>query len=105
VAGIDVVAFGRGVRVRLRVRPRSRAGLELNDGGLTLRVAAAPEKGRANEEARRALAAALGVAPDAVTLRTGAKARTKAFEVRGVEPAAARARLLDAARGPARPKG
>jgi uncharacterized protein YggU (UPF0235/DUF167 family) len=42
---------------------------------------AAPEGGRATEEARRALADALGVAGSSVRLRTGVRSRTKVFEV------------------------
>ena len=80
-----------------RVRPRSRPGLELTQAGLVIRVAAVPEKGRATEEARRALAEALGVAPSAVTLRSGAGARRKTFVVEAISATEARSRLLAAA--------
>ncbi len=83
--------------VAVRVRPRSRPGLELTDGGLVIRVAAVPEKGRATEEARRALAEALGLAPSAVTLRSGAAARRKVFVVEGLGAVEARTQLLAAA--------
>ncbi|MGH2724880.1 MAG: DUF167 domain-containing protein [Actinomycetota bacterium] len=96
---LDVRASGGMVVVGARVRPRSRPGLRESDGGLVVSVAAPPEKGKANEEARRALAGALGVAPSAVTLRSGGKARRKVFEVTGVDATTARARLL-AASGP-----
>jgi uncharacterized protein YggU (UPF0235/DUF167 family) len=84
--------------VGVRVRPRSRPGLEMTDAGLVIRVAQVPEKGRATEEARRALASALGVAPSAVTLRSGAAARRKTFVVHGLSSAETRTRLLAAAR-------
>ena len=80
-----------------RVRPRSRPGLELTQAGLVIRVAAVPEKGRATEEARRALAEALGVATSAVTLRSGAGARRKTFVVEAMSATEARSRLLAAA--------
>lgn len=60
-------------------------------------VAAPPQKGRATEEARRALAAVLGVPPSAVELRTGATARRKVFVVSGIPVVEARTRLLRAA--------
>ena len=66
----------------------------VGDGGLVISVAAPPEKGRATEEARRALADAIGVRPSAVTLRTGPAARRKVFAVAGIVVADARYRLL-----------
>ena len=88
---------GDGVLVAVQVRPRSQPGLAVTDAGLVVRVAAPPDKGRATEEARRALASALEVPPAAVRLRTGATARRKTFTVAGIDVAFARRRLLDAA--------
>lgn len=96
---LDVRDRDGAVVVSLRVRPRSRPSVSMGQGGLVISVAAPPEKGRATEEARRALAAALDVPPTAVTLRTGAAARRKVFAVAGVEAAEARSRLLRAASG------
>ncbi len=73
-----------GAAVGVRVRPRSRPGLELAGDVLVVRVAAAPVDGRATEEARRSLAAALRVPPSAVALRSGATARAKVFGVDGL---------------------
>lgn len=87
------------VLVSLRVRPRSRRGLSLTEAGLVVAVGAAPEKGRATEEARRALAEALGVPPSAIELRSGATARRKVFVVTGVEAVEVRQRILRAASG------
>jgi hypothetical protein len=85
--------------VTVRVVPRSgRTGVVAGPGGLVVRVRAAPEGGRATEEARRAVAAAAGVAPSAVRLRAGARARTKVFEVAGMD-AAELERRLGAGRG------
>ena len=91
---LDVRERDGAVVVAVRVRPRSRPGLQLTDAGLVIRVAAAPERGRATEEARRALAGALGVAPSSVSLRSGAAARRKAFVVEGISATEARSRLL-----------
>lgn len=80
--------------VEVRVVPRSgRTAVEAGPGGLVVRVRAAPEGGRATEEARRAVAAAAGVAPSEVRLRTGARARTKVFEVPGLDAAELSRRL------------
>lgn len=57
---------------------------------LKLRVAAPPEKGRANEEAAELLAEALG-AP--VTLVRGMTSRQKVFEVSGVDVDTVRRKL------------
>lgn len=67
----------------VRVVPRSgRSVVEPDEeGGLVIRVRAAPESGRATEEARRALAAHLGVPASQVRLRAGARSRRKLFEV------------------------
>ena len=96
--GLDIRAQGTGVIVAVQVRPRSRPAVEVTDAGLVIRVAAAPEKGQATEEARRALAAALDVAPSAVALRTGPTSRRKTFVVEDLDPVAARHRLLAATR-------
>jgi uncharacterized protein YggU (UPF0235/DUF167 family) len=98
---LDVREKDGVVLVSVRVRPRSRPGLSLTDGGLVVSVAAPPEKGRATEEARRVLAAALAVPASAVRLRSGATTRRKSFGVVGLNPVAARERLLAAGTGDA----
>jgi uncharacterized protein YggU (UPF0235/DUF167 family) len=95
---LDVREKDGVVVIGVRVRPRSRPGLSLTDRGLVIGVAAAPEKGRATEEARRLLASALGLAPASVELRSGSAARRKLFLVTGVTATEARSRLLAAAR-------
>jgi uncharacterized protein YggU (UPF0235/DUF167 family) len=72
----------------VRVVPRSgRTIVETGPGGaLTIRVRAVPEGGRATEEARRALAAHLGVPAGRVRLRSGARSRSKVFEVEANPP-------------------
>ena len=95
--GIDVRSDGEGVVVAVQVRPRSQPGIEVTDAALVIRVRSAPEKGRATDEARRALAAALDVPPTSVSLRSGPTSRRKSFTVEGVSALEARTRLLDAA--------
>ena len=80
--------------VTVRVRPGSnRTSVELDERGILVRVRAVPEGGRANDEARRALAEALGVPRSSVTLRRGARSPTKVFDVREVDQAVAEVRL------------
>jgi hypothetical protein len=74
--------------VSVRVKPGStRTGVDATPAGLIVRVRAAPEAGRATEEARRALADALGVARSRIRLRSGATSRRKVFEVDGLSDA------------------
>ncbi len=80
--------------VTVRVRPRSgRVSVEATGEGVVVRVRASPEGGRATEEALRALADALGVPPSRVSLRTGARSRTKVFDVEGLTRAEIEVRL------------
>jgi len=65
----------------------------LTTGGVVVRVRAAPEGGRATEEARRALAESLGVPGSGVQLHRGACSRTKVFEVAGLGQERAEIRL------------
>ena len=73
-----------GMRVSVRVKPgSSRTGVGgEHDGALVVRVAARAVDGRATEAALRALADALGVRRDEVSLATGATSRTKLVDVR-----------------------
>lgn len=71
--------------VTVRVTPRSgRTEVEVGPGRVAVRVRAAPEKGRATEEARQALAKALGVPASQVRLVAGVRSRNKVFEVGGL---------------------
>ncbi len=82
-----------GVLVQVRVTPRSRPGWSVAGDRLVVRVAAAPVEGAATDEARRAVATVLGVAPGRVVLHRGARSRTKVFAVDGVSVASATAAL------------
>lgn len=90
---LDLREAGGMLLVGVRVRPRSRTGVTLTDRGLVVGVGAAPVQGKANEEARRALAAALRVPASAVALHAGLRSRSKVFSVTGVDIDTVRARL------------
>lgn len=80
--------------VTVRLVPRSgRTAVEVGSDGIRVRVRAAPEGGRATEEARRALASALDVAPSTVRLVRGARSRAKVFDVDGLTADDLRVRL------------
>jgi uncharacterized protein YggU (UPF0235/DUF167 family) len=74
------------VVITVRVTPRSQPGIEARGDTLLIRVAAPPVEGRATEEARRALAHAVGVPPSRVALVSGGRSRTKRFRISGLTP-------------------
>jgi uncharacterized protein (TIGR00251 family) len=86
------------VRVRLRVSPgSSRAEIVGRHGDAwKVRVAAAPERGRANAAVVRLLAEALAISRDAVTVVGGHGSRDKVVEVAGLDRAAIERRLSSA---------
>ena len=80
--------------VIVRVVPKAgRISVGLDDRGIVVRVPAAPEGGRATEEARRALAEGFGVPGSEVTLHRGTRSRTKVFEVACLDQQQAEMRL------------
>jgi len=80
--------------ITLRVTPRSgRTVVETGPRGIVVRVRAAPEDGKATAEAAVALAAALGVPKTAVSLRSGARSRTKIYVIEGLAPGEPERRL------------
>ncbi len=82
-------------RLRLRVTAgASREGIAGWQGGvLRVRVAAPPERGKANEAVLRLLAGALGLERRRLRLLRGATSRDKLVEVDGLGEADLRARL------------
>jgi len=88
-------------RLRLRVSPgAARAGVVGRHGeAWKIRVAAAPEGGRANEAVIRLLADTLSVPRDAVTLVSGHGGRDKIVELAGLGPSQIERRLNSAAAG------
>ena len=79
----------------VQVQPRSsRAAVEGPKGGaLRLRLTAPPVEGAANRQCIELLSEALGVPKSALTIISGATAKRKRIHVRGLEPAAAEAKL------------
>ncbi|HVB94174.1 MAG TPA: DUF167 domain-containing protein [Acidimicrobiales bacterium] len=73
------------MRVTVWVRPRSGRSVVGGDrdGSLIVRVRAAPEGGKATEEALVALAAAFGVRRRQVSLVSGHTSRIKVVDVKG----------------------
>jgi uncharacterized protein len=86
---------GPSTRLRLRVVPGAvKPGLAGRYGeAWKLRVAAAPERGRANEETLELLANTLGLAPTNLRLVSGHGSRDKTVEVSGLTAAEAERRL------------
>ena len=71
--------------ITVRVTPRAgRTAVERGPSGIAIRVRAVPEGGRATDEAADALARALAVPRTSVRLRSGARSRTKVFDVLGL---------------------
>jgi uncharacterized protein len=69
----------------VRVVPRSRdARVDVTPAGVVIRVRAAPEGGRATDEARRTLAGSLGTPASAIRLLRGSRAREKVFDIHGM---------------------
>ena len=81
--------------LQIRVRPRAgRNTIEIGDDGqVTVRVTAAPERGRANEAVVELLAKKLGVSKSSVTLVRGITSRDKVVRIDGVTDREVRGRL------------
>ena len=86
-------------RLRLRVAPRAaRDGIVGRHGGAwKLRVAAPPDRGRANDAVVQLLADTLSIPRSAVTLIAGHGARDKIVELAGIDPGEIERRLSSAA--------
>jgi uncharacterized protein (TIGR00251 family) len=71
------------VLITVRVHPQaSRAKAAWNGDVLEVWVNAPPVEGAANKAVLEAVGRELGVPPSAVSLRSGARSRTKVYEVR-----------------------
>jgi len=92
---LDLRTTDAGLTLRVRVQPRaSRDALSgERDGALVVRLTAPPVEGAANEALARFLGKALGVAPSAVRVVSGATGRNKVVSVAGLDAATARERL------------
>ena len=85
-------------RLRLRVAPgASRPGVVGRHGaGWKVRVAAAPERGKANDAVLELLASTLSVPRASVTLVSGSASRDKIVELAGIPPEEIERRLATA---------
>lgn len=90
----DIDGDGRAV-IRLHVQPGAgrTAVVGRHGDALKVRVAAPPEKGRANAACAALLAEALGVAESDIELTSGESSRSKRFAVSGLEEDELRKRL------------
>ena len=88
-------------RLRLRVAPgATRPGVVGRHGdGWKIRVAEAPERGRANDAVLALLARTLGLPRASLTLVSGHGARDKVVELDGIEPDEVERRLTAAGEG------
>jgi uncharacterized protein (TIGR00251 family) len=92
---LDLRETDAGLVLRVRVQPRaSKDALSgEREGALVVRLTAPPVEGAANKALARFLGKALGVAPSAVRVVSGATGRNKTVSVAGLDAAAARERL------------
>ena len=82
--------------LRVRIQPRAGRSQIVGwraDGTLSVRVAAPPVEGRANEALTALLAATLGLRPSAVTIAHGTRGRDKLVRVAGLTAVEIRHRL------------
>jgi uncharacterized protein YggU (UPF0235/DUF167 family) len=83
------------LRLRLRVAPGGRGSAVVGRHGEAwkVRVAAAPERGRANDEVIAVIAAALDISRGSVRLVAGASSRDKVVELDGIDAGEVERRL------------
>lgn len=85
------------VRIVVAVKTKAKhAAITASVRGILIEVMAPPIEGRANDEVRDVLAAALGIPPTRVHMVRGERSRMKAFEIDGIDEATTRSRLLAA---------
>ncbi|XDA98672.1 DUF167 domain-containing protein [Sulfitobacter sp. LCG007] len=71
-----------GAELVVRVTPSARSSaITIVDGGVQVRVTAAPEGGKANAAVRAALSRALGIPASRLFLIRGETSRTKVFRI------------------------
>jgi uncharacterized protein len=93
-AGAAGAPDGDALAVRVTPRARRNEIAGVRDGVVLVRVASAPEDGRANVAVRRLIADCLDMRISAVELVRGERSREKLIRVDGMPAAVARARLL-----------
>ena len=85
---------GRSTRLRLRVSPGARTkSINRHGDGWKVRVAAVPERGKANDALIEFLAQRLELPQESIELVSGHSSRDKIVELTGIERAEAERRL------------
>jgi uncharacterized protein len=86
VTTLRVLPTARGVRITVRVQPRASSNtiVGVHGDALKVQLTAPPVDGAANEALVELLRDAFGIAGRAVTIVSGASARTKVVELEGV---------------------
>lgn len=86
MSALRVTTKGTGIRVNIRVQPRSsHPGVGgVHGDALKVRVGAAPVDGAANESVVDVLAKAFGVSKSSVSIVSGHTARAKVVDIAGV---------------------
>jgi uncharacterized protein (TIGR00251 family) len=94
---IAVTAHAEGSLLSVRAQPGARKTAVVGEqaGALKVAVTAPAEDGRANQALTEALRDAFGLKRSQVELVSGAKARLKAFLIRGLSPPQLLARLAE----------
>jgi uncharacterized protein (TIGR00251 family) len=88
---------GRSTRLRLRVSPGARTkSINRHGDGWKVRVAAVPERGKANDALIEFLAQRLELPQESIELVSGHSSRDKIVELTGIERAEAERRLEQA---------
>jgi uncharacterized protein YggU (UPF0235/DUF167 family) len=97
IPGLKVEPWEDGSAFSVKARPGARrdAVAGVHDGMLRVEVAAAPEKGRANQAITRLLAKKLGTPPTGVVILAGVTASRKRFGVHGLGPEATLRKLTE----------
>jgi uncharacterized protein (TIGR00251 family) len=88
---------GPSTRLRLRVSPGARTkSIDRHGDGWKVRVAAVPERGKANQAVIEFLAQRLELPEESIELVSGHSSRDKIVELTGIERAEAERRLEQA---------
>ncbi len=84
---IEMRERGGDLLIRVRVQPKASADaiVGAHAGAVKIKVAAAPEDGKANRAAIEFLAESLGLKKSDVTIVSGAHSKDKLFSMRGVK--------------------
>ena len=93
----DPLVYVHNMNLNFKVHPRSKRNtVEISDdGAVTIRVTAAPDKGKANTAAVKLLASRLNVPKSSVSIIRGHTSRSKAVSVDGIDDTDLKRRLLD----------